>query len=59
MGIVEEVGSQVQTLKKGQRVVIPFNISCGHCHFCLNHMESQCDESIQISYMAGFSDLAS
>lgn len=45
MGIVEEVGSQVQTLKKGQRVVIPFNISCGHCHFCLNHMESQCDES--------------
>ena len=30
MGIVEEVGSAVTKLKKGQRVVIPFNISCGH-----------------------------
>ncbi|MGM9902906.1 MAG: alcohol dehydrogenase catalytic domain-containing protein [Enterococcus sp.] len=45
MGIVEEVGSEVKTLKKGQRVVIPFNISCGHCHFCMNQMESQCDNS--------------
>ena len=45
MGIVEEVGSAVTKLKKGQRVVIPVNISCGHCHFCLNEMESQCDRS--------------
>ncbi len=45
MGIVEEVGSQVQKLKKGDRVVIPFNIGCGHCHFCQNEMESQCDNS--------------
>ena len=45
MGIVEEVGSAVTKLKKGQRVVIPFNISCAHCHFCLNEMESQCDRS--------------
>lgn len=45
MGIVEEVGSAVTKLKKGQRVVIPFNISCGHCHICLNEMESQCDRS--------------
>lgn len=45
MGIVEEVGSAVTKLKKGQRVVIPFNISCGHCHFCLNEMESQYDRS--------------
>ena len=45
MGIVEEVGSAVTKLKKGQRVVNPFNISCGHCHFCLNEMESQCDRS--------------
>ena len=45
MGIVEEVGSAVTKLKKGQRVVIPFNISCGHCYFCLNEMESQCDRS--------------
>ncbi len=45
MGIVEEVGSAVTKLTKGQRVVIPFNISCGHCHFCMNDMESQCDRS--------------
>lgn len=34
MGIVEEVGPQVGHLKAGDRVVIPFNISCGHCHMC-------------------------
>ena len=45
MGIVEEVGSQVTTLKKGDRIVIPFNIGCGHCHFCQHEMESQCDNS--------------
>ncbi|WP_077624531.1 zinc-dependent alcohol dehydrogenase [Sediminibacillus massiliensis] len=45
MGIVEEVGPDVQTLKKGDRVVIPFNIGCGQCHFCQNNMESQCDNS--------------
>src|SRR5690554_5015102 len=45
MGIVEEVGSGVTKVKKGDRVVIPFNISCGRCWFCENNLESQCDES--------------
>lgn len=45
MGIVDEVGSEVKGLKKGDRVVIPFNIGCGECFFCKNQMESQCDES--------------
>ncbi|KXZ23347.1 glutathione-dependent formaldehyde dehydrogenase [Bacillus nakamurai] len=45
MGIVEETGSQVQKLKKGDRVVIPFNIGCGECFYCKHQMESQCDES--------------
>lgn len=45
MGIVEETGSQVKKLKKGDRVVIPFNIGCGECHYCKHQMESQCDES--------------
>lgn len=53
MGIVEEVGSEVKKLKKGQRVVIPFNISCGHCHFCANYMESQCDNSNQEELYGG------
>ena len=45
MGIVEEVGSAVTKVKKGDRVVIPFNISCGECFYCQHEMESQCDNS--------------
>jgi S-(hydroxymethyl)glutathione dehydrogenase/alcohol dehydrogenase len=45
MGIVEEVGPKVTKLKKGDRVIIPFNISCGECFYCQNHLESQCDNS--------------
>ncbi|MFS0765903.1 zinc-dependent alcohol dehydrogenase [Peribacillus phoenicis] len=45
MGIVEEVGPEVTKVKKGDRVVLPFNISCGHCYYCEHDMESQCDNS--------------
>lgn len=45
MGIVEEVGPEVTKVKKGDRVVLPFNIACGHCHYCQHDMESQCDNS--------------
>lgn len=45
MGIVEEVGPEVTKVKKGDRVVIPFNVSCGQCFFCDHDMESQCDNS--------------
>ncbi|QGJ70892.1 Glutathione-dependent formaldehyde dehydrogenase [Planctomycetales bacterium 10988] len=45
MGIVEEVGKEVTRLKKGDRVVVPFTISCGHCFFCERQMYSLCDES--------------
>ena len=45
MGIVEEVGSEVTKVKKGDRVVIPFNVSCGQCFYCNHEMESQCDNS--------------
>ena len=45
MGIVEEVGSEVTKVKKGDRVIIPFNVSCGECFYCQNKMESQCDNS--------------
>lgn len=45
MGIVEEVSSGVTRVKKGDRVVLPFNISCGQCFYCHHEMESQCDNS--------------
>lgn len=45
MGIVEEVGSEVTKVKKGDRVIIPFNVSCGECIFCKNGLTSQCDDS--------------
>lgn len=45
MGIVEEVGPEVTKVKKGDRVVIPFNISCGSCYYCKHDLESQCDNS--------------
>jgi len=43
MGIVEEVGTEVTHIKPGDRVVIPFNISCGHCWMCDQHLYSQCE----------------
>ncbi len=43
MGIVEEVGAEVSHIKPGDRVVIPFNISCGHCFMCDSGLQSQCE----------------
>lgn len=47
MGIVEEVGPDVTKVKKGDRVVVPFNVACGRCYYCEHHLESQCDNSNQ------------
>jgi threonine dehydrogenase-like Zn-dependent dehydrogenase len=43
MGIVEEVGAEVTQIKPGDRVVIPFNIACGHCYMCGKGLQSQCE----------------
>jgi len=43
IGIVEVVGSDVQQIEPGDRVVIPFNISCGHCFMCDQGLYSQCE----------------
>jgi threonine dehydrogenase-like Zn-dependent dehydrogenase len=43
MGIVEAVGTSVTDLAPGDRVVVPFNISCGHCWMCDHGLQSQCE----------------
>lgn len=43
MGIVTQVGDDVRNVKVGDRVVIPFNISCGDCYMCRQGLQSQCE----------------
>ncbi|HEY1135526.1 MAG TPA: alcohol dehydrogenase catalytic domain-containing protein [Nocardioides sp.] len=43
MGVVEEVGSAVSALSPGDRVVVPFNISCQDCWSCRRGLNSQCE----------------
>jgi threonine dehydrogenase-like Zn-dependent dehydrogenase len=43
MGIVREVGRAAGDLQVGDRVVVPFNISCGHCFMCERGLQSQCE----------------
>jgi len=42
MGIVEELGSAVKAVRAGDRVVVPFSISCGHCEWCRRRLPTQC-----------------
>lgn len=44
-GIVEEVGAEVDNLKVGDHVLVPFNIACGQCHFCKQGLYGNCYES--------------
>ncbi|HEY3826131.1 MAG TPA: zinc-dependent alcohol dehydrogenase [Bryobacteraceae bacterium] len=44
MGVVEEVGKQ-NGLKKGDRVIVPFQIACGHCHYCQRGLTALCDNT--------------
>jgi threonine dehydrogenase-like Zn-dependent dehydrogenase len=43
MGEVVEVGSAVRKFRKGDRIVVPFDIACGECWFCRRHLYSCCD----------------
>ena len=53
MGIVEEVGSEVTQISPGDRVVLPFNISCGHCYMCERDLQSQCETTQVTEYDKG------
>ncbi|MBO9676047.1 MAG: glutathione-dependent formaldehyde dehydrogenase [Sphingobacteriaceae bacterium] len=50
MGIVEETGSSVLTLKKGDRVIVPFPIACGQCFFCTHQASPACENSNYKNY---------
>lgn len=52
MGIVVEVGSAVKNVKKGDRVVVPFTISCGSCFFCQKNLFAACDTTNPNAKMA-------
>ena len=53
MGVVEAVGSDVTQIKPGDRVVLPFNISCGHCFMCERKLQSQCETTQVREYGKG------
>ena len=55
MGVVEEVGAEVKHIKAGDRVVIPFNVSCGHCWMCDQGLMSQCETTQNHEYGTGAS----
>lgn len=50
MGIVEDVGADVKNLKRGDRVVVPFPISCGQCFFCTHDFPIHCENSNPENY---------
>ncbi|MER5567125.1 zinc-dependent alcohol dehydrogenase [Streptomyces goshikiensis] len=55
MGIVEEVGPEVTRVRPGDRVVVPFNVSCGTCHMCGDGLHSQCETTQVREYGSGAS----
>ena len=52
-GVVVEVGSSVETLQRGDRVVVPFNIACGTCFFCQRGLTSSCSNTNPCSTLTG------
>ena len=50
MGVVEEVGGEVRSVRKGDRVVVPFPIACGQCFFCKKGLHPQCENSNREKY---------
>lgn len=53
IGVVEEIGPNVQSLKPGDNVLVPFNIACGTCAFCKQELYGNCHESNPEATAAG------
>jgi threonine dehydrogenase-like Zn-dependent dehydrogenase len=51
-GVVEETGREVKSLRKGDRLVVPFNISCGSCFYCQRGLTALCENSNPASDVA-------
>src|SRR5687767_11276187 len=52
-GVVEETGPSVESLKRGDRLAVPFNIACGTCFFCQRELTSACENTNPCSTLAG------
>lgn len=55
IGVVEEVGPDVSSLRRGDRVVVPFNLSCGRCWMCARGLQSQCETTQNVEQGTGAS----
>ncbi|HEX4721874.1 MAG TPA: alcohol dehydrogenase catalytic domain-containing protein [Pseudonocardiaceae bacterium] len=55
MGVIEEIGPDVTAVSVGDRVVVPFNVSCGTCHMCGIGLHSQCETTQVHEYGSGAS----
>ena len=53
MGVVEEVGAEVEHIRPGDRVVVPFTIACGRCFMCERGLYAQCETTQVRSYGKG------
>ncbi|KUG07646.1 zinc-dependent alcohol dehydrogenase [Solirubrum puertoriconensis] len=53
VGEVVEIGAEVTKLKVGDQVLVPFNISCGRCHFCQQGLYGNCHESNPMATAVG------
>jgi threonine dehydrogenase-like Zn-dependent dehydrogenase len=58
VGVVEEIGSQVISFKKGDRVVGAFHVACGKCRMCRKEAYNQCEHGGVLGYGIAFGDLA-
>ncbi len=50
MGIVEETGSAVHGISRGDRILVPFPVACGSCYFCAAHLPGHCENSNSENY---------